>query len=457
MGQIHRKQGLLIGILSLCLCALPLFSALTLAQSSREILRLGRGTANTLDWRPDGKVLAVGGGTGIWLYDEQFTTLAHFVESSISAVRWNPDGSKLLVANDAEAQIRSISEDGKSSKVMLSVPCSHVSSIAWRPDGQQFAVASYDGVIQIWNKDTGKLAFELQDATWEVAWNPDGSKLAGISANNYSIHIWNADTGDIIQTLTGVEDYLFWTSLAWSPDGTQLAGVSSLPASLHIWDIQSSKVVNKPDTVEEMYGSRQVIWDSHTNQIIRLDNSVSPPADSVISVWDGNTWENISSNGEWVGKREIALNPTSAVLTSLAWNGVIANWNMPDLETMNVYPFHFPDQSQMSWSPDNNQLATFVSTGEGDPVLIWRLASPDHEKPYHMLVGDVVSGLSWTYVTTLKWVSEHQLVTTSENVPINYIFRSVERWNTESGKSEQVIFRSEGIVVYMGGILILVK
>ena len=153
----------------------------------------------------------------------------------------------------------------------------------------------------------------------------------------------------------------------------------------------------------------------------------------------------LSSNGEWVGKREIALNPTSAVLTSLAWNGVIANWNMPDLETMNVYPFHFPDQSQMSWSPDNNQLATFVSTGEGDPVLIWRLASPDHEKPYHMLVGDVVSGLSWTYVTTLKWVSEHQLVTTSENVPINYIFRSVERWNTESGESEQVIFRSEGI------------
>ena len=249
MSHIHRNRVYLFGILTLCFCALCLFPASTLAQSSREILRLGRGTANALDWRPDGKVLAVGGGTGIWLYDEQFTTLAHFDGSSISAVRWNPDGSKLLVANDTEAQIRSISEDGKSGAAMLSVPCSNVSSIAWRPDGQQFAVASYDDVIQIWNTDTGELALELQDATWEVTWNPDGSKLAGISANNYSIHIWNADTGDIIQTLTGVEDYLFWTSLAWSPDGTQLAGVSSLPASLHIWDIQSGKVVNKPDTV----------------------------------------------------------------------------------------------------------------------------------------------------------------------------------------------------------------
>jgi hypothetical protein len=65
---------------------------------TREILRLGRGTANSLDWRPDGKVLAVGSGTGIWLYDEKFETLGHWDNDGvvINKVRWSPDGIYLI-------------------------------------------------------------------------------------------------------------------------------------------------------------------------------------------------------------------------------------------------------------------------------------------------------------------------------------------------------------------------
>jgi WD40 repeat protein len=95
---------------------LLLFTQVVIAQDNREILRLGRGTANALDWRPDGEVLAVGSGTGVWLYDEDFQTLAHLEDADtgyVQTVKWSPQGDRLASANDTGTlQIWEITDDG---------------------------------------------------------------------------------------------------------------------------------------------------------------------------------------------------------------------------------------------------------------------------------------------------------------------------------------------------------
>jgi WD40 repeat protein len=413
------------------------------AQDTREIMRLGRGTANSLDWRPDGEVLAVGGGTGIWLYDENFEELAHFEGSSVYPVRWSPSGDRLAFADESGVHIWSIGEDGKSGEALLTFEGTDVFTVTWKPDGTQIAVGTYGDGIRIVDVQTGDVQIHLQDAGWEAAWSPDGSKLAAPSADNYSMNIWDVTSGEKIQTLAGVDADLWWTSVAWSPDGEKIAGVTSLPASLHIWDVASGEVVNTPDTLDENHDMRQVVWDRSSNRLVTLRNSVSPPASSDITLWNASTWQVEKSDGTWSGIREVTFHPLGKHLTSLAGDSTITNWELPRVAIMDAYRLHYPAQRLIAWSPDNDQIATVVSDGEGYPVLIWKLSDNNRQQPYQTILGDVVQGLSWTYVTSLTWTDRNELVTTSENEPVNYIFRNVERWNTQTGQSEEVIFHSE--------------
>ena len=65
----------------------------------------------------------------------------------------------------------------------------------------------------------------------QVAWSPDGTRLASAdSLNLQSPVIWDAKTGQVIQTLSAKTGGLtpIWLGLAWSPNGELLAAVGGL-------------------------------------------------------------------------------------------------------------------------------------------------------------------------------------------------------------------------------------
>jgi WD40 repeat protein len=101
-----------------------------------------------------------------------------------------------------------------------------VYSVVWTPDSQQVASAGASS-IQLWNPASAThLRTWVPDATTDVlAWTP-GPHLASApylaTASAKQITIWDADTGQPLQTLPA-QVQLQVTCLAWSPNGTRLA------------------------------------------------------------------------------------------------------------------------------------------------------------------------------------------------------------------------------------------
>jgi WD40 repeat protein len=120
-----------------------LFQLLASGQTLPEkpAMRLGKGVAGQVAYSPDGKLLAVAGSFGIWLYD------AHALD-----------------------------EVGLLQGHAYGVPC-----IAFSSDGKLLASSGWDETIRLWDvqerKQIGSLAIRINKAA-PVAFSPDARLLA---------------------------------------------------------------------------------------------------------------------------------------------------------------------------------------------------------------------------------------------------------------------------------------
>ena len=105
--------------------------------------------------------------------------------------------------------------------------------IAYSPDGKWMATASGDpgifGVARLWSAEPGPGAkpvrdlVETQDVVFSVAFSPDSKRLATAGADR-AIRVFEVETGKL---LFQVEDHADWIfAVAFSPDGKRLASAS---------------------------------------------------------------------------------------------------------------------------------------------------------------------------------------------------------------------------------------
>lgn len=84
------------------------------------------------------------------------------------------------------------------------------------------ATAGFDGIIRIWNVDSGALERAIMAHRFSIkllAWSPDGRWLASQSAYDGVVRIFDAATGKMAKELPG-----HFGVLAWAPDSRRLAG-----------------------------------------------------------------------------------------------------------------------------------------------------------------------------------------------------------------------------------------
>jgi WD40 repeat protein len=154
------------------------------------------GTA--LDWSPDGSKLLLStfyeGGTA-YVFDvvagERFLALGGY-KSGPATVDWSPDGTKLAGAGGLDDRTSTYNSniyiwDAETGENLLTIqiyetpdPNIFISEIRWSPDSTRIVSADDSGAVRVWNATTGEeeMVFSYPDSVYSVDWSPDGTKLA---------------------------------------------------------------------------------------------------------------------------------------------------------------------------------------------------------------------------------------------------------------------------------------
>jgi WD40 repeat protein len=191
---------------------------------------------------------------------------------------WSPDTSK-LAAVTVEGSVFLINDHGTSADLnLIGQHAGGANALSWRRDGAEFATAGHDGLVKVWDGNTGQQlsAFEAggswvakavyspcrnvlataagrhlklwdeQGETFyessehsstiaDVGWNPDGSGVAVAAYNGVTLHVPGKQRQPRKYTWKGSS-----LMLAWSPDAKYLA-TGEQDSTVHFWNVKSGE------------------------------------------------------------------------------------------------------------------------------------------------------------------------------------------------------------------------
>src|SRR5579859_5933412 len=198
------------------------------------VISIGRGSLSNFAWRADSHALAVAGGNGIWLYDDQLRDLQHFGEEAVGDVAWRPDGT-ILAADTFGVGITLYDVSKNPPQIVRSLPASDqdTADFVWSPDGKMLATGfeqyNSDGkatdFVKLYDGEKGALLRSLPlpdgETIEDIAWSRDGQHIAASSP--YYILTWNVATGKLESQWTIGSELRF---PVWSPDDKTIAALA---------------------------------------------------------------------------------------------------------------------------------------------------------------------------------------------------------------------------------------
>ncbi len=259
---------------------------------------------------------------------------------------------------------------------------------------------------------TFRLIFERQ-GSGEVAFSPDGKRLASTSGDNKdrSIKLWDTSTGEELLTLQGHEDSLGLSPLSFSPDGKRLASADNRDSTVKLWDASTGKEL--------------LTLQGHTGAVSSVSFSpdgkrlASGSYDKTIKIWDTSTGEELLTlHGHTGGITSMSFSPDGKRLASASrGEGGIRLWEISTGKFLTKW-FHvrMGQVESVRFSPDGKRLAT----GGHDNVV--RLFDTSTGKELLTLQGHASSVTSFSFSPDGKRLASGSLD------------KTIKLWDTSTGK-----------------------
>ncbi|MBK8418817.1 protein kinase [Candidatus Villigracilis saccharophilus] len=377
--------------------------------------------------------------------ENKLSTSRELAAAAISNLEIDPERSIMLALQGLSIQHTSEVENAlrqslATSRVKATLTSeSQPTSIAISPDGVHIAAGEKNGIVQIWDLQTGQESLKLNVKTLinAVEYTPDGSRLITGDASGY-IKIWDITTGNLESSFlahaSGIE------YMALSPDGSRLSTTSS--TFLKIWDTSTSeKLFTLSDFTGDVtsvafsqdgtrlatvdLGGNAIIWNIATgknlstfsvgnkecyfNALFNQDSTRLITSDScgTIRFWDitGNKGQelfrrNIRSSG---GSVSLNLSPNGTQL-AVGENNSISIWDASKGFDLFVLP-----NDLQAWRTDfSSDGKLFTAGGYGSTIIkVWDLSLPGEKLAINsnggMRIGDVIFNPDGTRLVTESW------------------------------------------------------
>jgi WD40 repeat protein len=172
-------------------------------ESSEDIPPVG-----PIAWSPDGEFLVGIYYTSMTTAPDGFLTLRdshtgqeinnHFISTSPVALDWHPFDTRLAFASLTHIVIWDVEQWQE----VYTIPAdeNEVVLVAWSPLGNVFVSFGTEGIVRLWDSETGQLQRAInagyQEGYQGIFWSQNG-KWVGVTQAN-KLQLWNAQTGEAI-------------------------------------------------------------------------------------------------------------------------------------------------------------------------------------------------------------------------------------------------------------------
>ncbi|KIK33655.1 hypothetical protein CY34DRAFT_31596, partial [Suillus luteus UH-Slu-Lm8-n1] len=222
-------------------------------------------------------------------------------------------------------------------------------SMALSPNGEIVASGCNDGKVILWDVETRKVM-----GTWTghsnvvcaLCWSADGERVASGSWDG-TARVWDVDNGNNILTLkTGHE----WVrAVIYSPDSSKLATGGDKANAVKIWDAKTGELLN---TLEHDYRVCSLAWTSDEKKLISGSYEL-------IRIFDTATWKQIAVlEGHTRHVTAISLSWNNRILASASRDKTARLWNLDTNLQVRPPLHHEDDLPSTALSQDAKVLVT---------------------------------------------------------------------------------------------------
>jgi hypothetical protein len=236
-----------------------------------------------------------------------------------------------------------------------------VMNLAWSPDGSKIAsVQKFDHLVHVWDTEVGGHLFTYEGhpsgkTVWGLAWSPDSTRVASAGEDG-TVQVWEAEDGKLLRTYSKHQGKVY--AVAWSPDGSKIASGGD-DETLQVWGVKTGAQIftgTHPASVSTLS------WSPDGSQIVVGCN------DGTVRVWNASSGEiDFEYDGQEDSVYDIAWAPDGKHIASGSEDGLVHVWSPTRGGAVTIYREHQTMFLHLAWSPDSKHIA---SAGD-EVVYLW--------------------------------------------------------------------------------------
>ncbi len=335
-----------------------------------------------------GQYWAVGSRRGevwVWKAAGQILHLAWQAHTDIIRVlSFSPDG-RSLASGSYDGMIKLWDVE---SGVLLwsSWQTKGITCLTFSPDGGLLASGGLDATVRLWDPKLGILHEEVPHPgpVFALTWSLDGRLLASGDFAG-TIRIWQRQPSGPAHCMQTLSEHSNWVrGLAFAPDGSRLAS-ASWDGTVKLWELESGRCLETLSGQTERV--QALAWSPDGGTL------ASGSFDRTIRLWEGQEGTlRVVLHGHSGIVYGLAFTSDSRQLLSGSDDGTLRLWDVERAQCVRVLQSYAASLYDIAWSPDGTQLA---SAGSEAVVNIWEVASV---RPRGVLRGHRVTvyGLAWS-------------------------------------------------------------